>query len=1027
MAWEGENLATATPLGGDSVVFAALGSYHKGVVRQRFTIIPVALPSRIAGFSLTFMDQILRTALCIWLIALGLGTAQAQEAATADKPVPVTVATDAKPSDDANPAPAVEKGDDVKGDDTKLTFNFRYQPWQEVLDWFADEAGLSLLIESPPTGTFNYRDSRSYTPSEALDVLNGVLLTKGYTLVRRGRMLVLVNLEDGVPPNLVPDVPLAELDGRGEYELIRVLFPVWNMSPEQAAEEVQPILGPQGKVVTLPQARQIQVTETAGRLRTIRSIVNAVEQPELGTAGLREFKLKYVTFDAAMPTIRHLLGIPAEAYSTPDGSMQLTKSAIGEKILYRGTAQHAARLEEVLRLIDVPEAAAGIDGAPQLEVYPITTADPEAVLQVLQQLLRDDPNVTLATDKEAGHIVAFAAPPHQATIRATIDQMQKESREVDVIALTNTDPQVAVLAINKLFGSLDDKPDPKAPRVDADLNSRSLLVRGTTSQVEQIRDLLRQLGETEEGTAANDSSQQHVRLIPLTGAAARSAVEQIEQIWPSVRPNRIRIISPTAAIPTYRPSESSEEPQSINERAPAATPADNTANEFQQLFEMLRESNTEAVPAEREEAPDGADARNSLFRYASEASTTDANDSTAAPSPQPPAPIAAKPVNPSKGAPIIVAPGPGGLLIASDDLEALDELEEMLTVVAGRSATSGREYAVFYLKYSKAATIAEVLASIFGGSTGSSDKGLIGDMASNALGDVGGALMGDLLLGGSGGGGSAFSSASVDIVPDARLNALIVHAKPADLDTMEQLLKVLDQRTGPEDVEADGQPRSIPVFNTSASEIATIVQQVYQDRIAGGSGTMSPQEMMKMIRGGPNTDQQIQKMSIAVDTRNNTLIVRAPDPLFEEVKLLVQELDDREAESPETTRVVSLKHTNSAAVQKALTSILDNVTTNTTTTQSPTSTSSRRDDDDDDDSPEERARRAMRRNWEMMQEMRRMQERAGGDRGGSGGSDRSRFFGGRGGPGGGDSGRGGDSGGGDRGRGGDDGGRGGRD
>src|SRR3954451_8409584 len=215
--------------------------------------------------------------------------------------------------------------------DGRLTFSFRYQPWQQVLDWFAEQAGLSLLMESPPPGTFNYTDTRTYTPAEALDVLNGVLLTKGYTLVRHGRMLVVVNLEDGIPPNLVPDVPLAELDQHGEYELIRVLFPVWNMTPEQAAAEVQPLLGPQGKAIILPQAREIQVTETGGRLRTIRSIVNAVEQPELGAAGMREFAFKYITFDAAMPTIRQMLGIPAEAFSTPDGSVQITKSANGEK------------------------------------------------------------------------------------------------------------------------------------------------------------------------------------------------------------------------------------------------------------------------------------------------------------------------------------------------------------------------------------------------------------------------------------------------------------------------------------------------------------------------------------------------------------------------------------------------------------------------------------------------------------------------------------------------------------------------
>jgi hypothetical protein len=174
--------------------------------------------------------------------------------------------------------------------------------------------------------------------------------------------------------------------------------------------------------------------------------------------------------------------------------------------------------------------------------------------------------------------------------------------------------------------------------------------------------------------------------------------------------------------------------------------------------------------------------------------------------------------------------------------------------------------------------------------------------------------------------------------------------------------------------------------------------------------------MMRMIRGGNNAEQQVQKMTIAVDVDNNALIVRAPDPLFEEIKALVADLDANGADSPETTRVVSLKHSNSSAVRNALTSILDNVSAGTS--ESTASSSDRgRGDDDDDDSPEERARRAMRRNWEMIEGMRRMQERMGG--GDRGGDDRSRFFQGRGGPGGfGDRGRGGgdgDRGGGDRG------------
>ncbi len=421
-------------------------------------------------------------------------------------------------------APVAEAVAPVAKSNGKLVFNFRYQPWQDVLDWFAQQADLSLVLESPPSGTFNYRDSRAYTPAQALDVLNSVLLTKGFTLVRSGRMLVLVNLEDGIPPNLVSDVPLADLDNRGEYEIIRVTFPVLNMTAEEAAKEVEPLLGPQGAVVTLPQAKQIQVTETGGRLRTIRSVINAVERPSGERDGIREFTLEHLTFDDAMPYLRQLLGIPNDAFSTTDGQLHVGKDVTGRKLLVDGTPERIARVEQVLRLIDVPDAASGISGVPQLEVYPITTADPQSVLTILQTLLEGDASVKLAVDPVTGHLVAFARPAQQATIRATIEQMQRDARQIAVISLSTVDPQVAVLSITKLFGGLDkDKPDPSAPRVDADVTTRSLLVRGSAGQIKQIRDLLTQMGESEDSSTAGKSNE-HVRLLPLTGSAARSAL-----------------------------------------------------------------------------------------------------------------------------------------------------------------------------------------------------------------------------------------------------------------------------------------------------------------------------------------------------------------------------------------------------------------------------------------------------------------------------------------------------------------------
>lgn len=201
--------------------------------------------------------------------AAGPPAAGTTEPAATDTPAEDAMIDDPPPATNSAPTSAAATPDPLPKQDRdgKLSFNFRYQPWQEVLDWFAEQSDLSLVLESPPSGTFNYTDSRRYAPAEALDVLNSVLLTKGYTLVRRDRMLVLVNLEDGIPPNLVTDVPLDELDDRGEYELVRVLFQVRNMTPEAASEEVSRMIGPQGTVVVLPRAGMLQVTETAGRIR----------------------------------------------------------------------------------------------------------------------------------------------------------------------------------------------------------------------------------------------------------------------------------------------------------------------------------------------------------------------------------------------------------------------------------------------------------------------------------------------------------------------------------------------------------------------------------------------------------------------------------------------------------------------------------------------------------------------------------------------------------------------------------------
>ncbi len=71
-----------------------------------------------------------------------------------------------------------------------VKFDFRFTPFGQVLESVAAQLHLSLKAAELPPGTFNFRDVREYGPVQAIQVLDSVLIAKGYAVARRGPDLV---------------------------------------------------------------------------------------------------------------------------------------------------------------------------------------------------------------------------------------------------------------------------------------------------------------------------------------------------------------------------------------------------------------------------------------------------------------------------------------------------------------------------------------------------------------------------------------------------------------------------------------------------------------------------------------------------------------------------------------------------------------------------------------------------------------------------------------------------------------------
>lgn len=194
-----------------------------------------------------------------------------------------------------------------------LSFKFVKAPWSQVLELFAKEAGLTLDMDEIPSGTFTYVDESRYTPTEALDVINGYLLKRGYLLLRRDRFLVVWNFDNPPPPNLVPMVSLSDLSKRGRNEYLSVLMPLPNtIDAKSAADEIKDLLGPQGKVQAMTRSNQLKVSDIASNLILIYEfVVNIEKNLNDKDMTVKSFELVHISASEAERLLRDMFGLPA--------------------------------------------------------------------------------------------------------------------------------------------------------------------------------------------------------------------------------------------------------------------------------------------------------------------------------------------------------------------------------------------------------------------------------------------------------------------------------------------------------------------------------------------------------------------------------------------------------------------------------------------------------------------------------------------------------------------------------------------
>lgn len=481
-----------------------------------------------------------------------------------------------------------------------LRLNFQGQPWPDVIRWLKRVSNKSLDWRELPGGYLNLSTHREYTVDEARNIINRHLLSRGYTILIRGEMMTVEKI-DRLNPAMVPRVAPADLDSREDYEFVKVSFTLSALVADQAAEELKPMLSPNGKLVPLSQTNRLEAIDAVINLREIRDILTEEQSGDGSERRVWQFALKYVRAEDIVDPLYSLLGEQRPA-SGGGGSMsssqmhqiqqqmqqmqkQLQQAAqkgggAGSEeqkiqivpvprenvLLVTGPADKIALISDAVELLDQPSqrSQSMLDSISRTEVYRLENFDPDTFIETVRELGGLSPMTQIRADETRGAVIVSGSRTDHMILGVLLEKLDGTSREFQVIPLRKLDAEYVAGSIRLMMGVEEEKKEQSSRRsyyynpfgysrssqekestdkftVDADVEYNRLLLRCTDFELKQVEDLLIKLGELPQ-PGGNPSR----RRVFETGDVedAMELIDRLQKVWPSRGKNRLKIIPP---------------------------------------------------------------------------------------------------------------------------------------------------------------------------------------------------------------------------------------------------------------------------------------------------------------------------------------------------------------------------------------------------------------------------------------------------------------------------------------------------
>jgi type II secretory pathway component GspD/PulD (secretin) len=200
----------------------------------------------------------------------------------------------------------------------EIMLNFQGASLNDVLNYLSEAAGFVIVQEAPVSGTVNVVSRQPINPEEAVDLVNSVLIEKGYVAIRNGRILKIVRREGaqkrdlpvqtGSDPEKIP-----RNDG-----MVTQILPLRFGEAAKLVENLRPLLPDNATITANESSNSILMTDTQTHIRRMAEIIRAIDTSVASISTIHVYPLQFANAKELATVITQLFA--NNTTSTPNGS-----------------------------------------------------------------------------------------------------------------------------------------------------------------------------------------------------------------------------------------------------------------------------------------------------------------------------------------------------------------------------------------------------------------------------------------------------------------------------------------------------------------------------------------------------------------------------------------------------------------------------------------------------------------------------------------------------------------------------------